>query len=926
MLMEQTMRWFGPGDAVPLAHIRQAGCAGVVTALHHIPPGAIWPLSDIIERRHLIEAAGMSWTVVESLPVSEDIKTQSGDYLRHIENYQQSLHHLAACGIKVITYNFMPVLDWVRTNINFTMDDGSRALYFESAAFAAFDLFQLQRPGAEKDYDETTIGKARDRFNTMTTSEQQALYHNTMLGLPGTGAQFTAAGVLAALKTYEEIDVDTLRTHLCAFLMAVVPTAEALGLKLAIHPDDPPYPVLGLPRIVSTEEDLRFLIDAVPSPANGLCFCTGSLGTRPDNDLPGIVRRFGSHIHFLHLRNTKRDDAGNFYEADHLAGDADMYTIVKEIVLLMQQRNVSIPMRPDHGHQMLDDLDKTTYPGYSAIGRLKGLAELRGLETGIWRNILALIIVLLLAFFSPSSAQEIGAGYPQLKKQGNTMQLIVKGSPFLVLGGELGNSSASSAGYMNDRWATLKKMHLNTVLAPVYWELIEPVEGKFDFSVIDSIIYQARRHDMQLVLLWFGTWKNSMSCYVPAWVKTATKRFPRAQKSDGSGQEILSAFSSNNVAADGKAFRALMAHIHETDAGYSTVIMVQVENEIGMLPEAREHSAAADAAYMGQVPAALMAYLDKHQAGLVPELKAHWAHNGYLTKGTWEEVFGKSSATEELFQAWHYAQYTNTVAREGKAVYALPMFVNAALNHKNVAPGAYPSGGPLPHLMDVWQAGAPAIDLLSPDFYNPRFKYYNDLYTRRNNPLFIPEIRFESSVGAKALYAIGHYQAMGFSPFSIESTTKPEEETIAGSYDILQQLAPVILKYQGSGKIDGMLLDTVDTHQDIILGKYTFSVAHDGTLGWSGVPRAHWPEGGGIIIRTGEDEYIVGGTGIVITFATSDKTLPLAGILEAEEGVYRNGKWMPGRRLNGDQTHQGRHIRIPLGTWGIQRIKLYRYK
>lgn len=516
--------------------------------------------------------------------------------------------------------------------------------------------------------------------------------------------------------------------------------------------------------------------------------------------------------------------------------------------------------------------------------------------------------------------------HPQLKKQGTAVQLTVKGKPFLVLGGELGNSSASSLPYMKDIWTTVKQMHLNTVLTPVYWELLEPAEGKFDFTLVDSIIYQARRHDLHLVLLWFGAWKNSMSCYAPAWVKKDQQRFPRAQKKDGSGLEILSAFSNNNLTADAKVFRALMKHVREIDAAYSTVIMVQVENEIGMLTEAREYTATANAAFNSQVPAALLDYLNKNKDVLVPELKQHWGANGYLTKGTWEQVLGKGLATEELFQAWYYAAYTNTVAREGKAEYPLPMFVNTALNYKNVKPGEYPSAGPLPHLMDIWQAAAPAIDILSPDFYNPYFKHYNDLYTRRNNPLFIPEIRFEPSDGAKAFYAIGHYNAVGFSPFSIESTDKPAEEPVAKSYEVLRQLTPVILAHQGTGKIDGALLDTTSTKQDIPAGKYTLTVAHDGTLGWSGIPRAQWGEAGGIIIQTGDDEFIVAGTGIVITFTTTDKAAPIVGILQADEGEYVNGEWIAGRRLNGDQTHQGRHVRIPMGTWGIQHVKLYRYK
>jgi mannonate dehydratase len=385
MLMHQTMRWFGPDDPVKLSDIRQAGCDGVVTALHHIPPGHVWSVTEINIRKFIIGSAGMSWTVVESLPVSEEIKTQSGDYHLHISNYCQSLRNLAACGIKVVTYNFMPVLDWIRTDVNWKLPDGARALYFEKLAFIAFDLFLLQRPGAAADYTREELRQAKDHFESMREHEKQSLFTNALLGLPGSKEAFTPRQVLKALQTYKHIDADRLRQHLFFFLQQVIPVAQKLGIQMAIHPDDPPYPVLGLPRIVSTEEDIAAIIDAVPAKNNGLCFCTGSLGARQDNNLLAILRRFSEHIHFLHLRNTARDDYGNFYEATHLGGDTDMFMIVKEILQIQKKRGKSLPMRPDHGHQMLDDLDKKTYPGYSAIGRLKGLAELRGLEFGVYR-------------------------------------------------------------------------------------------------------------------------------------------------------------------------------------------------------------------------------------------------------------------------------------------------------------------------------------------------------------------------------------------------------------------------------------------------------------------------------------------------------------------------------------------------------------
>lgn len=383
--MEQTWRWFGPNDPVSLADVKQTGATGIVSALHHIPHGEVWQADEIKKRKSEIESVGLTWSVVESITVHEDIKTRSGDYKKYIEQYKTSIRNVASCNIPVITYNFMPVNDWTRTTLDYEMPTGAKALYFNWVDLAVFDIYILKRKGAAASYNERIQQQVAQRFKSYSAEQLETLSGVVMFGIPGE-KRTTTADMLKKLEAYTDIDKNALQENLTYFLSEIAPVAEECGVKLALHPDDPPFPILGLPRIVSSMADYNYILNKVNIPANGVCFCTGSLGASAANDLPAMVKEIGERIHFVHLRNVKRDAAGNFFEADHLGGDNDMYAVMKELLTLQQQTKISLPFRPDHGHQMLDDLNKTTNPGYSAIGRLKGLAELRGLETGLLRS------------------------------------------------------------------------------------------------------------------------------------------------------------------------------------------------------------------------------------------------------------------------------------------------------------------------------------------------------------------------------------------------------------------------------------------------------------------------------------------------------------------------------------------------------------
>jgi len=538
------------------------------------------------------------------------------------------------------------------------------------------------------------------------------------------------------------------------------------------------------------------------------------------------------------------------------------------------------------------------------------------------QRITRLIIISILIACLPPVCSAQNSAIPHLRKQGTAIQLVVDDRPFLVLAGELGNSSSSSLDYMKPIWPKLVALNLNTVLVPVYWELIEPAEGKFDFALVDGLIQEARRHKLRLVPLWFASWKNSMSCYAPVWVKTNQQRFPRSQDKAGNGMEILSPFAKANLEADAHAFSAFMHHLREVDANDHTVIMVQVENEIGMIPDSRDRSAIANELYNQRVPTELISYLQQHKEQLIPEFRTVWSANEFKTRGTWEEIFGKGAETDEIFMAWYFARYVDRVTAAGKAEHPLPMFVNAALIRPGYQPGQYPSAGPLPHLIDVWRAGAPSVDFLSPDIYFQNFAEWAGRFHRSGNPLFIPEAMPSPFVSVNGIYAVGQHDAIGFSPFSVDSLNEETGNALRQSYDLLTQLGPLILAHQGKGAMAGLLPEGPEQRlpQQLRLGNYVLNITFER-------PSEQNPSvlSGGLVISIGPDEFIFAGTNITVTFEADKGGDPLVGILSVDEGAFKNGQWIAGRRLNGDQTHQGRHLRLVPGRFSIQRIKLYRY-
>ncbi|MBO5296578.1 MAG: DUF5597 domain-containing protein [Candidatus Homeothermus sp.] len=541
-----------------------------------------------------------------------------------------------------------------------------------------------------------------------------------------------------------------------------------------------------------------------------------------------------------------------------------------------------------------------------------------------------------------------------LHKQGSATQLYVDGKPFVILGGELGNSSASSPADIARIFPKLQRMNLNTVLVPVYWDMVEPVEGNYDFSLIDATLDEARRCGLKVVFLWFGAWKNSMSCYAPSWFKSDYKKYPRAYTSEGKPLEIASAFSENVYQADSRAFKAWLSHLADVDKE-GTVLMVQIENEIGMLEDARDYSAAAQREYDKGVPSQLIAFLEKNKKSIHPQLLERWRDNGMKRAGSWREVFGDDIYSDEYFMAWNYAAYVERLAREARDILGRPLYVNAAMNSRGRKPGEYPSAGPLAHLKDIWHAAAPTVDILSPDLYDKGFTDWVAQYHTSDNPLFIPEIRRFDGNAAQAYYVIGEHDAIGISPFSIENGSDSPQSTPGRGYAALRDLMPLLVKYQGKGIMNGFYFDNDSTERILRHDGLKITANHYFTLPWD--PRAtdgsEWMPVGGVIIRLAPDEYIIAGTGIVVKFenetesgvkrnlgedgflnAGSDRNAApswgggmRAGLASVDEvAVNPDGTLRFVRRYNGDETHQGRHVRIGVDDFQVLHVKLYQYK
>jgi hypothetical protein len=528
------------------------------------------------------------------------------------------------------------------------------------------------------------------------------------------------------------------------------------------------------------------------------------------------------------------------------------------------------------------------------------------------------------------------APLPSLARRGQAIQLLVDGKPFLALAGEVHNSSSSSLEYMKPIWPRLKQMNLNTVLAPVTWDLLEPQEGRFDFTLVDGLIQEARRHDLKIVLLWFGSWKNGLSHYAPDWVKRDTQRFPRVRIENGRYIEVLSPLSSECLGADARAYAALMQHLRRVDARLRTVIMIQMENEVGILGDSRDRSDAANQAFAGPVPQDLLSYLTRHKAELLPEVKEAWSAAGFKPSGTWSEVFGTGVRADEIFMAWTYARYVNSVTDMGKVEYPLPTYMNAwIVQPEDKRPGDYPSGGPQAHMHDVWRAGAPKIDILAPDIYLPNFAEVCGMYARGDNPLFVPESRAGVQGAANAFYAIGQMKAIGYSPFGIENREPdPVNGPIPQAYGVLRQLAPLILDAQSNGTIAGASLDSSNPSQMITLGNYTLEVALRRQRRTTEVP----PAGYGLFIATGTNTCVAAGSDIQITFFTNPPGPQIVGLVSVYEGQYVNGAWTPGRKLNGDnimldyhldrmaaENRSGSVVRFEGTTPSIRQITLYRF-